>query len=345
MKRNPTRTPEEIAIRTRRALELNFERVQKRQLRLIDQVRETNPKEFARLICQGLLGIPLDDTEIVMLKGHMDDYKGEKLGEQKYYKYIAEFGLRHLDGATVMPPPGTTFVSLASWIEFDAEVPLSNFRQVEYGTDARPFKGTVPKFYLYISHIRFVFFGDLAESLNYSAMKAAQMVFRGVPLYEREEETGVFSTVAHDTDDYVYLTQKGKRGDVTKGFELPDWANRYFFKVEHITLHDDIFFNHWDLSQDELDRRRSVLTSLCGTASDRTSDTAWPWGSHETELLKKLSSAARQWWSTYDPEDARTAPTNNEVTAWLESQGVAKRVAEVMAQILRADGLATGPRS
>lgn len=70
----------------------------------------------------------------------------------------------------------------------------------------------------------------------------------------------------------------------------------------------------------------------------------WPWGTHETQLLRHLAEAAHQWWSTYDPDDLSTAPTNEEVAAWLEKREVSKRVAQIMAQILRADGIRTGPR-
>lgn len=72
--------------------------------------------------------------------------------------------------------------------------------------------------------------------------------------------------------------------------------------------------------------------------------TKWPWGEYETELLRKLATAAEEWWSTYDPASPATAPTNQEVKDWLIGQGVSDRVAESMATILRADGLATGPR-
>lgn len=76
----------------------------------------------------------------------------------------------------------------------------------------------------------------------------------------------------------------------------------------------------------------------------------WPWGGHETELLRKMAAAANRLWKTsdegglYDPTDPTTAPTNEQVEKLLEQDGVAKRVREVMAQILRADGLRTGPR-
>lgn len=70
----------------------------------------------------------------------------------------------------------------------------------------------------------------------------------------------------------------------------------------------------------------------------------FPWGTHSTKLLTKLSEAAHKFWSLYDPNDPSTAPTNEQVQTWLISEGVKERNAEVMATILRADGLATGRR-
>lgn len=70
----------------------------------------------------------------------------------------------------------------------------------------------------------------------------------------------------------------------------------------------------------------------------------WPWGRHSTSLLRKLAEAADRFWKNYDPDDPSTAPTNEQVTSWLIEQGVAKRNAELMATLLRADGLPTGPR-
>jgi hypothetical protein len=71
--------------------------------------------------------------------------------------------------------------------------------------------------------------------------------------------------------------------------------------------------------------------------------TKWPWGEYETKLLGHLAAAA-QLWVLYDPQDPTTAPTNKQVGDLLIKRGVSKRNAEVMASILRADGLPTGPR-
>lgn len=75
-------------------------------------------------------------------------------------------------------------------------------------------------------------------------------------------------------------------------------------------------------------------------------DTAsWPWGSYENESLRKLAQAADRFWKNYDPADHSTAPTNDQVSAWLIGQKVTPRIAKAIASILRADGLPTGRRS
>jgi hypothetical protein len=71
----------------------------------------------------------------------------------------------------------------------------------------------------------------------------------------------------------------------------------------------------------------------------------WPWGKHTTELLEHLAAAAKHWWKNFDPSDNTTAPTNNDVEQWLMARGVARRTAQVMATILRADGIPPGPRT
>ena len=72
----------------------------------------------------------------------------------------------------------------------------------------------------------------------------------------------------------------------------------------------------------------------------------WPWGNHETEKLRHLEAAARQFWVNYDPDDPTSAETNETVVTWLMTErGVTSRhAAETIASILRADGLPTGPR-
>lgn len=70
----------------------------------------------------------------------------------------------------------------------------------------------------------------------------------------------------------------------------------------------------------------------------------WPWGNYETELLQLLAAAATEFWTLYDATDKTTAPTNQQVSDWLQGKGVQKRTADAMATILRANGLPTGRR-
>lgn len=71
----------------------------------------------------------------------------------------------------------------------------------------------------------------------------------------------------------------------------------------------------------------------------------WPWGTYETTLLKLLPLAYAEHWQDYDPKKPNTAPKSQVVEDWLvEEFGTARRVAEVIAQLLRADELPNGPR-
>ena len=99
----------------------------------------------------------------------------------------------------------------------------------------------------------------------------------------------------------------------------------------------------WDLPA----RFPRAVLPVQGPAKGTTTAGAvgWPWGAHETKLLTELAAAARHWWANFDPSDNTTAPTNQQVSDWLQKRGATARMADAMATILRADGLPTGPRT
>ena len=78
----------------------------------------------------------------------------------------------------------------------------------------------------------------------------------------------------------------------------------------------------------------------------------WPWGNHHTELLGHLEAAAREFWTGYNPENAKaTAPKSETVIDWLEARNVpgqkkkvSNQMAKAIASMLRPDDLPTGPR-
>ncbi len=89
--------------------------------------------------------------------------------------------------------------------------------------------------------------------------------------------------------------------------------------------------------------RIAELEEALAKAKDAASH-RWPWGTYETELLRKLAATAQQFWLNYDPSDPSTAVNNDTIVAWLQQKDVSNRIAKAIATILRADGLPTGPR-
>ncbi|TAM02182.1 MAG: hypothetical protein EPN70_17530 [Paraburkholderia sp.] len=124
--------------------------------------------------------------------------------------------------------------------------------------------------------------------------------------------------------------------------EFAHWALRKGFSLPAAMQERAM---QYSAGQEEIEvRSHNGRVQLQASASE-TDAGRWPWGSHETQLLRKLGEAAETFWKRYDPTDPTTAPTNDQVRDWLTAQGVSKRTAEVMATILRADGLPTGPRT
>jgi hypothetical protein len=100
----------------------------------------------------------------------------------------------------------------------------------------------------------------------------------------------------------------------------------------------------------QLAATRDAAATASQTIENLNQIRKWPWGDHDTELLQHLAKAANKWWVHYDASDITTATRSKEVEEWLRAQTtsngkpIAKRTAEIMAQILRPDGLRTGPK-
>jgi hypothetical protein len=94
---------------------------------------------------------------------------------------------------------------------------------------------------------------------------------------------------------------------------------------------------------------RHPQTAIPTPVVEAFSATRWPWGSHETERLKLFAQVGEFWrpvseGGKYDPTDPTTAPTNAMIENWLQQRGVRKTPSEVMATMLRKDGMSPGPR-
>ena len=101
---------------------------------------------------------------------------------------------------------------------------------------------------------------------------------------------------------------------------------------------------NWNINKLKTDQNTKVETSNSIDKND-IPDARWPWGEHHTETLGHLEAAARKFWVLYDPGDFSTAPTNEMVSEWLQSErGISREKARSIASMLRPDGLPTGPR-
>lgn len=150
-----------------------------------------------------------------------------------------------------------------------------------------------------------------------------------------------------------------------RNFEASAFAKNQLYLLSDISGADDTAFAlamdpllNWDdsdahefddqqFSRDQLHRwieKNELASSYAFAKADRGVGGVFPWGDHNTVLLSRLGEAAMQFWSLYDPDDASTAPTNDQVKTWLIEQGVTERIADAMATILRADGLKSGRR-
>mgnify|MGYP006290836693 CR=1 FL=1 len=92
--------------------------------------------------------------------------------------------------------------------------------------------------------------------------------------------------------------------------------------------------------------RKGGTGAHAGEMPDMQPAGRWPWGDHETELLRDLAAAASRFWgANYDPDEPDSADTNETVSEWLQAERrVSKRNADAIARILRPDHLPNGPR-
>lgn len=141
---------------------------------------------------------------------------------------------------------------------------------------------------------------------------------------------------------------------LAKRFRLPDeFSERYRIAEESLLDEHDILPCTGNLSGPEVRfsdfekfakaRNWQLPEKFPRPVTKPRSEGKWPWGNYETKLLRDLAAAAQELWKAYEPGHHATAPTNEDVQEFLRKRGVPKRKAQIMAQILRADGLPPGP--
>lgn len=117
-------------------------------------------------------------------------------------------------------------------------------------------------------------------------------------------------------------------------------------RVTHLQRQTDwlIDATNWNINRLKTEQNSEAETGN-SIEKNRIQNFRWPWGEHHTETLGHLEAAARKYWVLYDPSDISTAPTNEMVIEWLQSdRGISREKARSIASMLRPDGLPTGPR-
>lgn len=151
--------------------------------------------------------------------------------------------------------------------------------------------------------------------------------------------------------DIVWTLTPHDKGYLDIKKDSPEWfgGDRFWLKnpieitLSNIRVPFFLAKKHRELIDLDL-QTKAIIANQCTENPLQESERRWPWGNHETELLRKLALAAERFWKLYDPNDPTTAPISEQVIEWLKQQGVADRTAEKMAQILRANGLPSGRR-
>lgn len=148
--------------------------------------------------------------------------------------------------------------------------------------------------------------------------------------------------------DTIWSIETLKQLEFDELFDDGDLAN--YLSNRDLTSFDEQYFTRKEISnwlkRNNLESEYSFLKPDENSISQSPIlTTRWPWGDHHTESLGHLEAAAKRFWTLHDPDDASTAPTNDEVADWLVNERkVSKEKARAIASILRADGLPTGPR-
>lgn len=316
--------------------ELNYERVCATYLTTLTELFETKPERFMNLICHAVLGRDFEGIEAAKLPsiGFRDAIRDVSVdSDRQRYAYLADLLLRKHRGDLALPK--TEFITLAQFVEHDARLDVDFYPRV-----VRSIRAT---------DIWRDFFRRFESDLALSLALATSNVYQGVPLYRCNPSTLQFGLVDRGEPLFHYLFYRGRAFDDPLITKLPGWTHELYFKQEDLRWHGVFFASLEHNDPQELQRLRTAFLKHLGMPpleDDLTlsSSSKWPWGNHDTTLLGHLAEAAKRFWTNYDPADIGTAPTSQDVVEWLVARGVAQRNAEIMATILRADGLPTGPR-
>jgi hypothetical protein len=229
--------------------EREFNSLVQQRLNMLHELMQERPKVFTKLICDSLLDESVGEEGSpagLFASARPHDGIGNA---KKLYGYLARQLLRMVDDSPT-PLPKTGYISFAEWIEHDFDSTSRAWARSHY-----PGHYTDPS----SSRIMERFFRTPTELLSLSVATTLQMVYHGLPPYERLSTGEDYRLCDESSDGCAYMRERGSRYEVVEDCDLPKWASKYYFNAEHLHWHGVFFTNHWDLTADDVAQRRTAF--------------------------------------------------------------------------------------
>jgi hypothetical protein len=186
------------------------------------------------------------------------------------------------------------------------------------------------------------FFKTMEDEFGAAIYAQCELVYHGVPLFEKDQDTENFSPVPTEAEDYLYLWLKGKRDSVPKEQHLPFWAKKYFFKREHLKAYEIFFYGKDQQNEFEIEVLRTAFRRHIGFDEyPSTKPKIISTRTHKTRLLGLVDTVIERYYGrNFDPMNNDTWPSQEVIKSWLKSEhALSDREATSIDIIARPDNI------
>ncbi|SDZ02997.1 hypothetical protein [Nitrosomonas sp. Nm33] len=169
-----------------------------------------------------------------------------------------------------------------------------------------------------INFFKFGLFNYLKDSLLYSVFFIYDFVFKGVPLYKKND-LDEFIKVPDSDNQFIYFFMSGYYQEQKSSGRYLEWAKEYFFKNSHLEIHKHFFEANFDEYQgtnyETIKLRRSAFRKHIGEkdvffgAQENKSaiDKTISHGYHETKLMRIQKEVLERYYGNqFDIADRNT---------------------------------------
>lgn len=159
--------------------------------------------------------------------------------------------------------------------------------------------------------------------------------------YNEDRETLVFEKPLSCTKSHLRLV-KIERERFEKGIASHQMVNIEVYQA--LQSERDALKIKAENLEAEGNAMKAEIEALKATIPKEETEKLTPENSYISNDFKVLNQATFEFWSTADPDDKTTHPTNKQVATWLEEQGFSNISAKQGAVIIRPEWAANGRR-